>query len=255
MRPLNTTNTSSAERKSQYQPPSAKEQTAQGFGQFAGTISGYLEFDDRPELRVPGLGVPERRAVGLRDGERKCRRRRARPQALAQERSRVGGAGHGPQYGAAGRKTSCCGRGRCGNLQQVRAGAGRLSEGRRDMSRPVAGAFPPALFTAQLRSTTRARLSLRTPRRAQHRGVDPPGLASATAGVSSVSTTTSRPRPNGSGVAGHCRRSRYSTRPTACRRATAGLPGTSRSRPSAALSRIRTGWSPNWPPSTPNSAS
>ena len=61
------------------------------------------------------------------------------------------------------------------------------------------------------------------------------------AAVSGVSTTTSRPRPNGSGCAGRCRRSRYSTRPTACPKATAGPPGTSRSRPSAARSRI-----PDW---------
>jgi hypothetical protein len=64
------------------------------------------------------------------------------------------------------RKTSCPGRGRCGNLQLVRAGTGRLSEGRHEMSKPVAGAFPPALFTAQPRSTTRARLFF-TPRRVQ----------------------------------------------------------------------------------------
>ncbi len=67
----------------------------------------------------------------------------------------------------AGRKIGCSDRGQCGNLQQVRVGAGRLSEGRHEMSMPVAGAFLPALFIVQLRSTTRARpqLFLRPPRR------------------------------------------------------------------------------------------
>src|SRR5208282_6267454 len=47
-----------------------QEQAAQGFGQFARAIGGDLEVDDRPELRLPGLGVPEGRAVDLGDGER-----------------------------------------------------------------------------------------------------------------------------------------------------------------------------------------
>ena len=60
--------------------------------------------------------------------------------------------------GISSRKFGCAGDRACGNLQQIRAGAGRLSEGRREVSKPVAGAFPPAPLTAQLRSTTRARL-------------------------------------------------------------------------------------------------
>ncbi len=50
---------------------------------------------------------------------------------------------------------------RAGAVWQPAAGPGRrcrLSEGRREVSEPVAGAFLPALFTAQPRSTTRARL-------------------------------------------------------------------------------------------------
>ena len=49
------------------------------------------------------------------------------------------------------------------------AGAGRLSEGRRQVSTTVAGMFTPAPLTAQLRSTTRARLFF-----TQWRVQDPP---------------------------------------------------------------------------------
>ena len=51
----------------------------------------------------------------------------------------------------------------------VPAGAGRLSEGRRQVSTTVAGVFTPATLTAQLRSTTRARLFF-----TQWRVQDPP---------------------------------------------------------------------------------
>ena len=49
------------------------------------------------------------------------------------------------------------------------AGAGRLSEGRRQVSTTVAGVFAPAPLTAQLRSTTHARLFF-----TQWRVQDPP---------------------------------------------------------------------------------
>jgi hypothetical protein len=62
-------------------------------------------------------------------------------------------------------KFGCADWGPRGSLLQVRAGTGRLSGRRRYMSMPVAGALPPALFTAQPRSITRARLSLRKLRR------------------------------------------------------------------------------------------
>ena len=49
------------------------------------------------------------------------------------------------------------------------AGAGRLSEGRRQVPTTVAGVFAPAPLTAQLRSTTHARLFF-----TQWRVQDPP---------------------------------------------------------------------------------
>src|SRR6476659_3569754 len=61
----------------------------------------------------------------------------------------------------------------------------------------------------------------------------PPRIAEHAAAVSSVSTTTSRPRSSASADAGRCRQSRIGTRPTACPKATAGPPGTSPSPPSA----------------------
>src|ERR1700730_12754755 len=54
----------------------------------------------------------------------------------------------------------------------VRADADRLSEGRRQVSTTVAGVFAPAPLTAQLRSTTRARLFF-----TQWRVQDPPRYA------------------------------------------------------------------------------
>ena len=109
------------------------------------------------------------------------------------------------------------------------------------MSKPVAGAFAPALFTVQLRSTTRVRLSF-TEWRVQ------------AAAVSGVSTTTNRPRPNASGTGGLPSIEVFD--------ATDGLPEGDRwstwdqSIPTERGPRPHpAGWSPNWPRSTPNSAS
>ena len=76
-----------------------------------------------------------------------------------------------PNVNRISRWTSGAGRGRvtaCSRFGFAGSGAGRLSEGRRQMYTPVAGAMPPALSDAQPRSTSRARLFLRIPRRVLH---------------------------------------------------------------------------------------
>ena len=109
-----------------------QEQTAQGLGQFARTIGGYLEFEDRPELRLPGPGISERRTVDLRDGERNAVEEGARSQALAQQRSRVGDSWPSVWRGRAENQLL-----RPGTVWQPAAGSGRRWPAERREARHV----------------------------------------------------------------------------------------------------------------------
>ncbi|HZA76552.1 MAG TPA: hypothetical protein VE623_09210 [Acidimicrobiales bacterium] len=70
VRPANTTNVSSALRKSQYQPPVCRSERSGRARESIGVLIAHLELDERPGLRLSCLNVTE---IGSRDLRRRER--------------------------------------------------------------------------------------------------------------------------------------------------------------------------------------